>query len=350
MQRVHVTAHRGCREPPRPPRAFRPSIAGCGSRPVPSRSPVPQSIFLEKRPGLLPLESCSRGPLPLWSGDRCCSNIRLLCLWGAAGEAGSVLGPRREVSVFGYTEDPTYDVMHRPWPLPEGPWLMAQRWTDLLFAHWPVETAALRRVVPSNLSLDLHDGTGWLTIASFYLSRLRGHLLPPVPYLSAFPELNVRTYVTLGGKPGVYFFSLDAGSALAVAAARATFHLPYFNARMTVSRALDGSIRYVSKRTDARGRPAEFSASYRPAGPVTLSAPGTLDHWLSERYCLYSVDRAMRVFRGEIHHHQWPLQPSEAQIDMNTMATAAGFDLPATAPRVAFSSLLDVVVWPPRLA
>ena len=225
---------------------------------------------------------------------------------------------------------------------------MAQRWTDLLFAHWPVEPRVMRRLVPASLPLDTFDGSAWLSVASFQLSHLRPHWLPAVPVISAFPELNVRTYVTLDGKAGVYFFSLDAGSALAVAGARATYHLPYFNARMRIRSAADGFIAYESHRVDSRGKPADFRARYRPTGPVAVSRPGTLDHWLTERYCLYAADPAERVYRAEIHHHQWPLQPAEAHFDENTMSVAAGLSLPAMAPRLGFSSLLDVVVWAPQ--
>ena len=250
------------------------------------------------------------------------------------------------MAAFGWTEDPTGDRAHRPWPLPRGPWLMAQRWTDLLFAHWPVDTGVLRALVPAQLPLDTFDGTAWLSIASFYLSHLRPRWLPAVPWLSEFPELNVRTYVSLGGKPGVYFFSLDAGSTLAVAGARATYRLPYFTARMRTDRDDAGTITYQSRRTDRRGKPAAFAARYRAIGPAAASAPGTLDHWLSERYCLYTT-HGRDVHRAEIHHHPWPLQAVEAAIEANTMAAAAGVELPAVAPRQAFASLLDVVVWAP---
>jgi len=250
----------------------------------------------------------------------------------------------------GWTEDPTAITAHRPWPLPNGPWIMAQRWSNLLFAHWPVDVGALRDIVPSSLPLETFDGTAWLSIVPFYLSHLRPRWLPALPWVSEFPELNVRTYVTLGGKPGVFFFSLDAGSALAVAGARATYHLPYFNARMSTNVGANGAVHYRSQRTDRRGRPAELAARYRPTGSVSLSMPGTLDHWLTERYCLYAVDRASRIYRAEIHHRPWPLQPAEAGIDVNTMAAASDIRLPAVAPRLSFAERLDVVVWLPERA
>jgi len=246
-----------------------------------------------------------------------------------------------------WTEDPTGDTAHRPWPLPSGPWIMAQRWTDLLFAHWSVDPEILRAVVPASLPLDLFDNRAWVSIAAFFLSHLRARWLPAIPLISEFPELNVRTYVTLGGKPGVYFFSLDAGSMLAVAAARATYFLPYFRASMDIRAAADGTLRYHSRRTDSRGRPAELSARYGPTGPISRAKPGTLDYWLTERYCLYAIDHSEHVRRAEIHHHQWPLQPADAQIDVNTMGSAAGIELPTTPPRLSYASRLDVVVWSP---
>ncbi|HKN68664.1 MAG TPA: DUF2071 domain-containing protein [Gemmatimonadaceae bacterium] len=224
---------------------------------------------------------------------------------------------------------------------------MAQRWTDLLFAHWPIDASILRALVPASLPVDTFDGSGWLSIASFYLSHLRPRWLPALPRVSEFPELNVRTYVSLGGKPGVYFFSLDAGSSLAVAAARATYHLPYFNARMSIATGDNGAIHYRSTRVDRRASPANFAARYRPTGPVVYAASGTLDHWLTERYCLYAVDSASRVHRAEIHHHRWPLQPVEVSIAENTMAAAGGMQLPATPPRLSYARSLDVVVWWP---
>jgi uncharacterized protein YqjF (DUF2071 family) len=172
--------------------------------------------------------------------------------------------------------------------------------------------------------------------------------VPSLPWLSEFPELNVRTYVTTDGKPGVYFFSLDAGNVLAVYGARALYRLPYFRASMSVREGRDGTIHYYSRRTHRTAPAAEFVAHYRPAGPLARAKPGTLDHWLTERYCLYAVDTSRRVFRAEIHHHAWPLQPAEVQIERDTMAAAAGLTLPAEPGRLSFARKLDVLVWPPE--
>ena len=236
-------------------------------------------------------------------------------------------------------------VSHRPWPLPAGPWIMQQTWNDLLFAHWPVSQDLLRPLVPPELPLDTYDGQCWVAVAPFHMSGIRARLMPPLPGVSALPELNVRTYVSYGGKGGVYFFSLDAASRLAVWAARATYKLPYFFANMGVQE-VSGLIHYSSSRQSG---PARFRAEYRPVKPIELRRPGSLEHWLSERYCLYTVNRG-RVHRAEIHHQQWPLQDAEAEILENTMASAAGIELPAIPPLLHFSKKIDVLIWPLKKA
>ena len=250
---------------------------------------------------------------------------------------------------FEYTEDPTPFSTHRPWPLPRGPWVMAQRWTNLLFAHWPVSSNALRALVPEALALDLFEKQAWITITPFYLSHLRPPGVPSVPWLSEFPELNVRTYVTLDDKPGVFFFSLDAGSALAVEGARVLFHLPYFRADMSVLSESDGTIAYHSRRTHDGAPAAELRARYRPMGGASESALGSVDNWLTERYCLYAVDRERRIHRAEIHHRAWSLRSAEAVFEVNTMAEAAGVPVHGVPSRLSFSRRLDVVVWPPKV-
>src|SRR5215211_9347378 len=156
---------------------------------------------------------------------------------------------------------------HRPYPLSPRPWVMGQTWENLLFAHWPVPADRLRDLVPAALELDLFDGTAWLSVTPFEVrgTRPRGALPPPV--LSRFPELNVRTYVTRAGRPGIWFFSLDAASAAAVVTARLLYKLPYFHARMRISRAGEW-IDYRSDRADATGSPASFAGRYRPTGGV----------------------------------------------------------------------------------
>jgi uncharacterized protein YqjF (DUF2071 family) len=239
------------------------------------------------------------------------------------------------------------DTEHRPWPLPAGPWVMAQTWDDLLFAHWPVDEHSLRSLVPEPLTIDTFDGTAWLGITPFEVSGLRLRGTAPLPWLSRFPELNVRTYATFGGKPGIWFFSLDAGSAAAVVGARRTYRLPYFRADMTIARS-DHRIRYDSVRASS-GEPAELRVDYAPAGIPRPAKAGTLEHWLTERYCLYTLDERQRVMRAEIHHPPWPLQPATATFEANTMPPA-GVDLAAQEPLLHFARRQDVVIWPLRRA
>jgi len=218
---------------------------------------------------------------------------------------------------------------------------MRQRWHDLLFAHWPIPPENLRSLVPAALPIDTFDGKGWVGVVPFHMSGIRARGLPPVPGLSAFPELNVRTYVTLDGQPGVYFFSLDADSAPAVWAARRFYHLPYFQAKMQVD-AGPNDIRYSSSRCEG---PAVFRARFAPVRPVKPAESGSLEHWLTERYCLYAtVDGD--IFRGDIHHAPWPLQAAEAEIQENSMVVAAGMSLPAEPPILHFAKLLEVLIWP----
>jgi uncharacterized protein YqjF (DUF2071 family) len=238
-------------------------------------------------------------------------------------------------------------VAHRPYPPPPGPWIMTQVWHDLLFAHWPIAAHDLRIHVPPELALDTFDGSGWLGVVPFRMSGIRPRLLPALPWLSAFQEVNVRTYVTVGDVSGVYFFSLDAGNPVAVALGRGIFKLPYFRAQMSL-RSGEDAIIYTSRRTHRGALPAELSVWYRPTGPVGVAARGSLEWWLTERYSLYTVDPGGRVLRTGVHHRQWQLQPAEALFHSNTMAAPHGVSLPPIAPLLHFSRRQDVVVWPPR--
>jgi uncharacterized protein YqjF (DUF2071 family) len=224
---------------------------------------------------------------------------------------------------------------------------MAMSWHDLLFAHWPVDVAALRPLVPSALAIEVFDGAAWLGVVPFRMSGVRVRGLPALPGSGAFPELNVRTYVTVGGRPGVWFFSLDAASRLAVRTARSVFHLPYYDADMTC-RADGDDVVYRSRRTHAGAPPAEFVARYGPTGAAFRATPGSLEHWLTERYCLYAARPDGGLLRGEVHHAPWPLQPARATIEVETTAAAAGLAVKVPAPHLLFARRLDVVGWAPE--
>jgi uncharacterized protein YqjF (DUF2071 family) len=220
---------------------------------------------------------------------------------------------------------------------------MGQSWSNLLFAHWPVARERLEEVVPPQLPLDEFDRTAWIGITPFRVESLRLRGMPPLPWLSFFPELNVRTYVTVDGKPGIYFFSLDAGRRSAVISARRVYRLPYFHAEM--ARHAEGEhVRVRSRRISDDGPEAAFRSTYRAAGPATPARPGSLEYFLTERYCLYTLDERQRVLRGEIHHRPWPLQNAEAEVQENSMARPFGVALEGS-PLLHFSAHQDVVLW-----
>jgi uncharacterized protein YqjF (DUF2071 family) len=221
---------------------------------------------------------------------------------------------------------------------------MVQEWHDLLFMHWRVSADILRGLIPASLEIDAFDGNAWVGVVPFRMSGIRMRGMPPIPGTSAFAELNVRTYVTVGGKAGVWFFGLDAASALAVAAARRWFHLPYFRAQMAIANKPDGVIDYRSRRTHRGAPAADLRVSYKPTGEVFNARPGSTEYFLTERYCLYAFD-GRHIFRGEIDHAPWPLQPAEAEIRHNTMAAASGIMLPNEKPLLHFAKFQDVRIW-----
>ena len=232
---------------------------------------------------------------------------------------------------------------HRPWPMPSSTWLMTQTWHDLLFAHWPVSADMLRELVPPGFEIDTYDGRAWVGIVPFHMTNVAPRGVPALPWVSAFPELNVRTYVRAGGRAGVYFFSLDAANPVAVGVARTLVHLPYFTADMVVDQAA-GWIDYRSVRKGSAQK-AAFQGRYRPIGRARPPALDTLEYFLTERYCLFTVDDAFRAYTLDIHHPPWPLQDAEAEITLNTMADAAGIRLPAIAPVLHFAKRQDMVAW-----
>jgi len=215
---------------------------------------------------------------------------------------------------------------------------MVQVWRDLLFAHWKLPPERVRPLIPPQLTLDIFKDDAWFTISPFHMSiRARG--LPVLPGYGAVPELNCRTYVTVDGKPGIYFFSLDIASIAATWGARMFYHLPYFHAGMKIARQRD-SIAYSS----ARGA-AKWVAKYTPNTAMQSSEPGSLNHWLTERYCLYTVWRG-RAYRGNIHHLPWPLQDVSVNIAQNTMTNLINNDALQSPDLGSYARELEVLIWP----
>ena len=223
-----------------------------------------------------------------------------------------------------------------------GPYPFRQGWRDLLFAHWPVAKRLVQDRLPAGLVLDLWEGAAWIGVVPFRLEGLHPRHLPGIPTATDFLELNVRTYVRVADRPGVYFFSLDASSTLAVAGARALYGLPYHKAEMTCERHGE----WVSYRSQREGEAAAFEARYRPIGLPSQAEAGSLEEFLVERYRLVTVSGG-RVGKVEIDHPPWQLRPVDVEITLNTMALAAGIPLPDQAPFAHFVDRQDVVNGPP---
>ena len=221
---------------------------------------------------------------------------------------------------------------------------MEQGWYDLLFAHWPFSMRRIRELVPPELEIDAFAGEAWLSIASFHL-RLRPRGLSAMGKLWYFPELNFRTYVRYREQGGIFFFSLDAGSLAAVLGARAFFRVPYFHSRMQISN--QGS--QVRFQSDRRFSNAAFQANYQPTSAVYDAVPGSLEHWLTERYCFFTTVSG-KVYRTDIHHVPWPIQKAKAEISVSTVAGAAGLPLDGPPALVGYVKQQEVLVWPLRRA
>jgi uncharacterized protein YqjF (DUF2071 family) len=227
---------------------------------------------------------------------------------------------------------------------PKGMPLGQMNWGKLLFMHWPIAARLLRPLIPQRLTIDTFDGSAWIGVVPFTMWGVRPTFIPPVPGPSRFHELNVRTYVHLDGVPGVWFHSLDAASRLAVWGARTFFHLPYFNARMSLRQERE-TITYASERTHEKAPPASFQATWRITDRLKESEPGSLEFFLTERYCLYA-SKGERLSRLRIHHEPWPLQRAELSASTSTMLEAHGLPTPHTDPLLHYAEALHVAAWP----
>jgi uncharacterized protein len=247
-----------------------------------------------------------------------------------------------------------YSVEHRPWPPPDAHWLLSQSWDDLLFAHFAMDPSTLRQLVPDALTLDL---AAWLTISPFCTSHLRPSGIPPLPGFSFFPQMNLRTYVTMKGKPGIFYFSVDAANLSAVWFARIFFRMPYWHSAIQISGATiqardpkEHTIHFRSSRlhgpTAANGS-GKFEVIYTPEGEPERASRGSLDEFLTERYCVYSWNRR-KFFRTEVHHQPWPLQRASVEIRTNSIAEPLGLALPTKADVCHFSRSLKMLVWAPE--
>lgn len=227
---------------------------------------------------------------------------------------------------------------------PSGFSLMRQYWGKLLFMHWGLPPELVRPLVPPQLQLDLWEGKAWVAVVPFTMWGIRASFLPPLPGTSAFHELNVRTYVHYNGKPGVWFMSLDAAHRLAVWGARTFYHLPYFNADMGL-RQNGATIEYSSQRTEAP--PAAFAGRWTIGDELPTAQSGTLEFFLTERYCLYAVN-GPQLYRARIFHEPWPLRRATLHEYDSTMLEAHGLTTPDTPPLLHYAESIGVDIWPLR--
>ena len=228
---------------------------------------------------------------------------------------------------------------HRPWPLPLKWWTWRQSWLDLAFIHYRIAPEKLRPLLPARLRLQKFDGSAWVGLVPFRMARVGPRLLPEFAVLPDFPELNLRTYVEFDGKPGVWFFSLDADCRPAVFGGRHLYALPYFSADMRQERHGDG-FRFSSMR---RADGIRFAGDYRPHGAIHFAQPGTFEHWATERYCLYAHSPRSGLTRVDVHHAPWPLQAAAVEIAACGILSAAGISPDDDPPRCHFSPGVDVV-------
>ena len=221
--------------------------------------------------------------------------------------------------------------------------IMHQNWGKLLFMHWRIDEDKLRPLIPERLTIDTFDGHAWIGVVPFTMWNVRASFTPPVPWLSEFDELNVRTYVHYDGVPGVWFLSLDANSSVAVLGARTVFNLPYFNARINLEQT-ENVIAYSSTRREEP--PAEFNAIWKIGEKLKQSDPDSLDFFLTERYCLYSV-KGERLDRLRIHHRPWVLYEAELQSYRSTMVESHGLPTPEGEPLLHYAEEIEVDFWSP---
>jgi uncharacterized protein YqjF (DUF2071 family) len=218
---------------------------------------------------------------------------------------------------------------------------LAFGWRHLLFANWPVDADRLAAHLPDRLAVQEHDGSGWLSVIPFVNVDVRPRGLPAWAGIR-LPELNLRTYVTCDGEPGIYFFSLDAQGILSVLGARLTHHLPYYYARISLRRG-DDRLAFSSRRLQPGDRPVCYEATYRPTGEPFEAEPGSLPEFLTERRRLYTQGTDGTVRYTDVEHDRWTLYPADVSTTENTLFEANGFDHPEGEPTLYYSPGVDVV-------
>lgn len=231
---------------------------------------------------------------------------------------------------------------HRPWPLPSGAWRWRQSWNDLLFVHYQCPKEKLHDLVPKSLTIQEFEGICWIGIIPLKMQKVMMRPLPDLPGISNFLELNVRIYVEYKGKPGVYFLSLDATNPLAVWFGKNLFHLPYRHADMEFKKENNNNF-FHSRRKEGKDQ-SEFSLSYSSNSEIFEAKLGSLEYFLTERYCFYTQTSG-GLFRGNNHHYPWTLQKARSQILSNSILRNFDIQIPNTEPHLLYSKGVDVVLW-----
>lgn len=236
------------------------------------------------------------------------------------------------------------DIAHRPWQLPSKHWIMRQTWSNLFFTHWPIAPEMIRPYIPQSLQIDTFNRYAWVGVVLFVMKGVYPRGLNCISLIRPFPEINVRTYVQFDGKPGIYFLSIDVGDWASCTIAKRWFRLPYFSSDVFFDRK-DQNFYFQSNRKGIANTTIKFNGKYIPLPGVFYPQKGTLDHWLTERYCLYSKDQKGNLYCGEIHHRPWPLQNAESEIPTNSLLSPFNFDLTGVKPISHYSKGVDSFIW-----
>ncbi|MBU8880406.1 DUF2071 domain-containing protein [Bacillus sp. FJAT-29790] len=236
------------------------------------------------------------------------------------------------------------EVAHRPWPVPSNKWVMRQTWSNLLFLHWPISSESLRPYIPPSIQIDIFGEYAWLGVILFVTEGVYPRGLSSVSLACKFPEINLRTYVIYNGKPGIYFLSLDSRNWASTMIGKSWFHLPYYYAQISFQQK-GQAFHFQSTRKGKIDEPIKFSCNYAHSSEVYFTQEGTLDHWLTERYCMFSSDKGSNIYSVDLHHRPWPLQKAEAEIYTNTLFSPFHFDLSEVKPLSHFSKGIDALFW-----
>ena len=224
--------------------------------------------------------------------------------------------------------------------MPTRPWAWRQTWNDLLLLHWPVPSAALRPLIPPALNLHRFDATAWVGLSAFWI---HGQQIRSMPWIrrAEYPAVSVHTFVIRNGKPGIWFLTLGGGSRMDNWLARHLLRLPFSPIRITVDRNV-ARVHHRSQRSDG----AVFEAHYSPIGEVVSPVPGTLVHWLTERYAIYSQGSGTRLFCTEVHHMRWPIQPVSVSVRRNQLLPEGTQGSPAC---VFYTPRVELIGWAPTV-